>query len=650
MNNLYCLVYAGTAVLSSCDGTADAHSGILIPIPPVTGGSEETHIIRHLTEVLGVDSVILRPEHAELSNGLRLRLVKCASDSSVSFGNSFSWRELSADLPLNSQEFRAVQYLMEKTILSGENLIWPPDAKARFFNESIGRFSKKRLSQIESRGHIVCSDTCTTGKEQFAVIATALTLGILFDVFFNGQRFGMSVPIYCVLTLGGIAFLNRGLRISVFNLFLLSSTVLLCISYAIYNNAALRLLNGIAIPLALTLYVLSARYGIEGTLYPSALKLLLNKLIPQSLETSPKILGFSMSIISSKHDRRSHQVRNQILKGLLLSVPLLTVVILLLCQSDAVFNHMLSNQFHFMTLRPEKIIGHAIVTLLVTLYAFGYLWSLKYPQPWVCAPTKFSRNLSAVTALTVMGLLCAVYFSFTVIQFTYLYSPNAVLPQGLTYATYARKGFFELLTAAFINAGIILAAASKTTLGSNVLTRWVKLCNSAMTLFTLNLLVSAFYRMHLYESAYGFTELRLFVQFFMGFLFIALIALMAWIWNEGVPLFKTALTAAITVYLALNFVNVDRIVAQNNLLRYHLTQEIDIDHLSWLSVDAWPVIEKAEIPLALKKQLHDKFLMNRYPFKDEHDRWYEYNYNLAHFLAQQPQAPLNIREEHTYDF
>ncbi len=55
----------------------------------------------------------------------------------------------------------------------------------------------------------------------------------------------------------------------------------------------------------------------------------------------------------------------------------------------------------------------------------------------------------------------------------------------------------------------------------------LKIIYSIMILFTFNLLVSSFYRMNLYEKAYGYTELRLFVQFFIVFLGISIISMMA---------------------------------------------------------------------------------------------------------------------------
>ncbi len=325
----------------------------------------------------------------------------------------------------------------------------------------------------------------------------------------------------------------------------------------------------------------------------------------------------------------------------MLALPLLAVVLMLLTSSDAVFSRLLTDRFTFLR-EPQfdGIISHIVLTVLTALYAFGYLWSLRYDLPEENTLRPVSKNLALISALTVAGLLCAVYFFFTAIQFTYLYSPGASLPSGLTYADYARRGFFELLAAALVNIAVILGLSLKTSESNPRLSMFLKAGNSLLTVFTLNLLVSAFYRMHLYETAYGFTELRLFVQFFMVFMAVSLLALLLWIWKPDFQLLRAVLITAVTVYIALNFVNVDRLIAHNNLERYRQTQKLDVYHLSTLSVDAWPEIAAAGLEPALLKKVTSDFRMNQYPEPRDHDQWFEYNYHMSLFLSMQAPPPV----------
>ncbi len=487
------------------------------------------------------------------------------------------------------------------------------------------------MALLEKRQYISQVDTEATSREKLIAIGCAAILGILFDVFFNGQRFGISVAIFAVLTIGAVRICSRQYRQPLLSAFLLISTLALCVTYALFNNEALRVLNGLAIPLGMTAYVLSSRYGDWGNIGRSSIGSVFSKLISQSVGTAPKLFPFAARNLAGRKSGTLSETQSQILKGLLIALPLLFIIMILLTSSDAVFSHLIGEHFRFLEdLRLESIIDHTILITLTTLYFFGYLWSLKYRSFSEGSNQPASRNLSPVSAITVIGLICAVYLVFTGVQFTYLYSPGASLPNGLTYAVYARRGFFELVAAALVNMTVILMIASKTSDALTKLSRALRTCHSLLTIFTLNLLVSAFYRMHLYEAAYGFTELRLFVQFFMVFMAASLAALLVWIWKQGFPLFKAILITAITVYVALNYVNVDRLIAHNNLVQWQTTGQVDLDHLSWMSVDAWPEIQSA--PLAIRTQLVRNFTLNNPADSEDQDRWYEYNLRMSQYM------------------
>lgn len=645
MSILYCLIHSGTQALSAGSNPAGGHGGILIPIPAELGKSEEEEIRSHLSEKLGLSSITLQPYKAEFPGGMKLRLVHCDIPG-ISESEGRRWVDLQETQPLSAQELRAVQFLIEKNTLSGQGGLWSEAVKARYYQEKGSRYTPQYLSRLEARGRIRQRDQESAPAERLLVLAFAALLGISFDYFFNGQRFGISVPIFALLFLGAAHLTFKGMKQVFLSSFLLGASLMLCLTYALFNNETLRFLNGLAIPLALTGYVLSARYGTWKSLDFSALGALISKLVPQSLESAPKLITFLLQTAKTKPSDQASEIRNQILRGLLLAAPLLVVVMLLLTRSDAVFSRLITDRFTFLDLDMDRVISHGLVSVIGGFYFFGYLWSLKYESPSDSASPLGKKNLEAVTALTVMGLLSGVYLLFTLVQFTYLYSGSASLPNGLTYAVYARRGFFELVAAASLNMAVILAVASKVREHQPQMMKALKVCNSLMTAFTLNLLVSAFYRMHLYEAAYGFTELRLFVQFFMAAMAISLMALMIWIWKQKFPLFKVVLITAITVYLALNYVNVDRLIAHNNLERYQLTKQVDIYTLSWLSVDAWPEIAQAALDPSTKDSLRETFLMNQYPFEDAHDQWFEYNLNVSRFLALEPKQPPVMRERY----
>lgn len=485
------------------------------------------------------------------------------------------------------------------------------------------------LARLEKKQEIDRLDEASTLQERTLVLIWAAALGLLFDLFFTSHRFGLSVLLYGLLLTTAVLTTTRAFRRPLFSGFLLGSSLLLCLSYSLFNNEALRALNSLAIPLGFTAAFLSARYRLFDRLHVSSLGAIPARIFAQALGSAPKLVTVSLARIMTRPSAELSQTRRSILMGLLLGLPLLTVVIFLLSSSDAVFSRLVTDRFSFLeNLGIDEVIGHGLTMLCGAFYFFGYLWSFRYEAGDEAPAEAKGKGLEAVTALTVMLLLLAVYLFFTAIQFTYLYGGMG-LPEGMTYADYARRGFFELVFAALLNLAVILGITTAVRPDAGRLCSVLKLCNTVLTVLTVNLLVSAFYRMHLYEAAYGFTQLRLFVQFFMGAVAVILGALGLWIWNRQLPLLKVALTAAVAFYVALNYINVDQVIARNNLARFHGTQNLDLHHLSALSVDAWPEITGAQLPKGLKNQLLWEFRNYHGTGMGEDEPWFTYNYHLT---------------------
>lgn len=70
----------------------------------------------------------------------------------------------------------------------------------------------------------------------------------------------------------------------------------------------------------------------------------------------------------------------------------------------------------------------------------------------VCELQRSVRVLPRATVVTAAAVLCAVYALFLALQAgTFLGSLAGRLPEGFTYAEYARQGFFELCRVAAVN-------------------------------------------------------------------------------------------------------------------------------------------------------------------------------------------------------
>jgi len=116
----------------------------------------------------------------------------------------------------------------------------------------------------------------------------------------------------------------------------------------------------------------------------------------------------------------------------------------------------------------------------------------------------------------------------------------------------------------------------------------VRILYSLLVVCTLVMLFSAHFRMSLYEEAYGYTYLRMLTHTFMVFLFVLFVIAVYRVWNERVSLLKPYIVAAIISYLVINYINIDVIIARNNINRYYKTGQIDVSYLTQLSYDVVP--------------------------------------------------------------
>jgi hypothetical protein len=165
---------------------------------------------------------------------------------------------------------------------------------------------------------------------------------------------------------------------------------------------------------------------------------------------------------------------------------------------------------------------------------------------------------------------------------------------GLTYAEYARSGFAQLIAAAALTLAVI-AAAARYAQDSRLL----RVLLGALCALTLVVLASAFTRLHLYESAYGFTRLRLAADaaiLWLAGLFAFVLIAGATRRTAWLPRGVVALSA--TGMLAFAISNPDGRIADRNVDRYERTGRIDMSVLTNLSPDAAPALRRLPPRLA----------------------------------------------------
>jgi hypothetical protein len=200
--------------------------------------------------------------------------------------------------------------------------------------------------------------------------------------------------------------------------------------------------------------------------------------------------------------------------------------------------------------------------------------------------------LGPYESVTVLVLVDALFGIFMAIQGAYFFGGLDTLARsGMTYAEYARRGFFELVAVACLALGLLCGLAVLTRRQTPGARRAFNLASLALILLVMGLLVSAFERMTLYEQAYGYSQLRLYTHSFMLWLGVVLLLFLAALLRGAPRIFTHGGVAAALIYLAvLNIANPDALVVQQNVARYQATGDIDADYLGSLSADATPAL------------------------------------------------------------
>ncbi|WP_041275936.1 DUF4173 domain-containing protein, partial [Desulfosporosinus acidiphilus] len=163
-----------------------------------------------------------------------------------------------------------------------------------------------------------------------------------------------------------------------------------------------------------------------------------------------------------------------------------------------------------------------------------------------------------------------------------------------------------------------------------ILDKVVKILNTALVLFTFIIVLSAHFRMSLYEQVYGFTYLRVLTHALMAYLFVLLVVTLCKIWHQRTQLLKSYLIISVVSYTLINYVNIDSIIVKNNIERYNKGNPIDITYLTTLSYDVVPKLEELAAGTSdqlLANQL-EKGLTNKKQALAKERPWQSFNISM----------------------
>ena len=275
------------------------------------------------------------------------------------------------------------------------------------------------------------------------------------------------------------------------------------------------------------------------------------------------------------------------LLGLLIAIPLTAIITSLLSSADITFKQLVDRLF-------ENIFDHIFTFILqaglgipVAMYLFGALYHAAENEHArlngipirKSAPYKTSRPIPPSAIYFSIGPAIIVYIVFFAVQTGNLLNAliSSQAPNGITPATYARTGFFDLCIAAAINALLIFIIETFQKRNNDSKSVLQRVYIVVMSVITILLVVTALAKMGMYVSYFGLTHARIRAAWFMVLLGLLFVAVIVKQFIKKLNFTKFAVVTFCVMFAVLAFGNVDRLISNVNV-NMHLagyTEKLD---------------------------------------------------------------------------
>jgi hypothetical protein len=417
-------------------------------------------------------------------------------------------------------------------------------------------------------------------------------LGLVGDLLLRATPWGLNVLLWVLAAVGLAAAVAAlcGARLRGEGRWLVAPMVLFAALFAWRASDALALINGVVLLGLLSLAAMRSRSG-----------RVLSAGLSEYAYLGAQAFGHALAgpLPAAVADVRWRALPGvgrgpalSVARGVLISAPLLVVFGALFAASDAVFEARVAELLDF---DLWELWSHLLLFGLFAWLSAGLLRPAllggELPGPWTERPRWL--RLGGVEVGVVLGLLDALFALFVAVQVRYLFGGGDVLRDtGLTYAEYARRGFFELTAVVALALPILVSA------------RWFLRDEDRRGIFLYRLsagllvcllavvVASALFRMRLYTGEYGLTELRLYTTAFVFWIsaVLLLFALTFLVADRRRRFAGGVLVSGLVATLLLNAANPDALIARNNVARFEAGERFDALYLTTLSADAAPVL------------------------------------------------------------
>lgn len=321
-------------------------------------------------------------------------------------------------------------------------------------------------------------------------------------------------------------------------------------------------------------------------------------------------------------------IAQRVWMSVLVTAGLLLVFIPLLAGADPVFERLVAGMLPRVDV--ASVARWGMLFGLGVLGTAGALYLLAGPLPAACPAREADTNgvawlggrrLSRIEWGIPVGALTVVFAVFVGTQLAVLFGGDGYVQRtaGLTYAEYARSGFWQLSVVSMLALAVIAVVQRVAAQVSAAERAWLRAGLAAVSVLTQVIVASALHRMWTYQQAYGFTVMRLLVEVFelwIGMVYLLVLASLVTLRREWLPRAAVGLAAATLLVVAV--LNPEGLVADRNVTRWQDGKNFDSDYLSGLSPDILPALER--LPRAQRDPI-EQSIRDR----TGHDSWQGWN-------------------------
>lgn len=313
-----------------------------------------------------------------------------------------------------------------------------------------------------------------------------------------------------------------------------------------------------------------------------------------------------------------------IIGGALLSIPVIAVVVPLLIDGDAAFGSLATTAVDKIGEFFEKIFSHMdlpVIEAFLALFVAPYIYNVMFCFRHGVTDEKRKEKNESYKNLRIipsnvfagfLGVISLVYVIYLLSQLAYFFSAfTGKLPDGstITVASYARRGFFEMVAVAVINLAVIGVTVLFSKRNESRISRMIKGFDLFLCGFTLVIVMTSISKILLYIAEYGLTHKRLYVFVADLILVVAFAMVTVRLFKKNFPYMKVILAFSCSMITLMSLVGTDSLIANYNVemyLRGNL-KTVDVDQLEDMGLPALKPLHK----LSQNEKEGDKILNYR---------------------------------------